>query len=96
VPIATFTLAVDKPFTNRETGAREADFIDVTAWRKLGELCAQHTRKGALVAVQGRIQIRAYDDSYGNRRKATELIAEDVRFLARSGQSASAAEEIPY
>ncbi len=49
-------------------------------------------------AVPGRIQIRAYDDSYGNRRKATELIAEDVRFLARSGHSAAAAaaDEIPY
>ena len=84
----TFTLAVDRPFTDRETGEREADFIDISTWRKLAENCAKYLAKGGQAAVVGRIKTRSYDDNQGVRRKAFEVDADDVRFLQRaSGDS---------
>ncbi|MBE3586748.1 single-stranded DNA-binding protein [Desulfofundulus thermocisternus] len=80
--VARFTLAVDRPFTNRQ-GEREADFIDIVVWQKQAEICSQYLGKGRLVAVEGRLQIRSYDDSQGVRRKTAEVVAEQVRFLDR-------------
>ncbi|NLA27346.1 MAG: single-stranded DNA-binding protein [Firmicutes bacterium] len=80
--VATFTLAVDRPFANRQ-GEREADFINIVTWDKLAENCANYLQKGRLVAVTGRLQIRSYDDREGNRRWITEVVARDVRFLER-------------
>ena len=84
-PVTTFTLAVDKPFVG-EDGKRGADFIDIVAWRKLAVVVAQNITKGRLVAVEGRLQIRSYNDQNGIRRKAAEVIANEVKFLtARTG-----------
>ncbi len=80
VPVTSFTLAVDRPFANAD-GQREADFIDCTAWRKLAETIAQHLAKGRLVAVEGRLQVRSYTAQDGTRRRAAEVICDDVRFL---------------
>ncbi|MCY0880729.1 MAG: single-stranded DNA-binding protein [Firmicutes bacterium] len=82
VPVASFSLAVDRPFTNQQ-GQKETDFIDCVAWRKLGETVANHLTKGRLVAVEGRLQIRSYDAQDGTKRKAAEVIADSVRFLDR-------------
>ncbi|MBE3587871.1 MAG: single-stranded DNA-binding protein [Thermoanaerobacteraceae bacterium] len=82
VAVARFTLAVDRPFTNKQ-GEREADFIDIVVWQKQAETCTQYLGKGRLVAVEGRLQIRSYDDSQGVRRKAAEVVADQVRFLDR-------------
>src|SRR5690606_33013703 len=82
VAVGSFTLAVDRPFTNQQ-GEREADFIDVVVWRGLAETVAQHLQKGRLVCVVGRLQIRSYEDRDGNRRKAAEVVASEVRFLDR-------------
>ena len=78
--VATFTLAVDRQFQNQQ-GQREADFIRIVAWRKLAEVCANNLQKGRLVAVEGRLQIRNYDDKDGNKRQIAEVVAENVRFL---------------
>lgn len=74
--VTTFTLAVNRKF-NRD----EADFIDCVAWRKTAENMAQYVGKGALVAVEGRIQVRNYQDKEGRKRWATEVVSDDVRFL---------------
>ena len=80
VAIASFTLAVDRPFTNQQ-GEKEVDFIPVVVWRKQAENCANYIGKGRLVAVEGRIQVRNYEGNDGQRRWVTEVIAENVRFL---------------
>ena len=77
--VANMTVAVDRPFV--KDGERETDFIDVVAWRKLAETCANHLTKGRLVAVDGRLQIRSYDDKEGVRRKVSEIVADNVQFL---------------
>lgn len=80
VATAKFNLAVDRPFTDSQ-GQRGADFIDIVTWRKLAETCANNLKKGRLVAVDGRLQVRSYDDNQGVRRKAAEVVADTVRFL---------------
>jgi len=80
--VTRLVLAVDRSFTNRQ-GEREADFIDIVVWQKLAETCANYLGKGRLVAVEGRLQIRSYDDSQGIRRRAAEVVADNVRFLDR-------------
>jgi len=80
IAVTSFTLAVNRPYTS-QSGEREADFIDIVTWRKLAETCANHLNKGRLVAVQGRLQVRSYDDREGIRRKAAEIVADQVRFL---------------
>lgn len=82
VAVANFRIAVDRPYTNRD-GERETDFIDIVTWRKLAEICAHNLNKGRLVAVDGRLQIRSYDDNQGVRRKAAEVVADNVQFLDR-------------
>jgi single-strand DNA-binding protein len=93
-PVTTFTLAVDKPFVG-EDGKRGADFINIVAWRKLAEVVAQNITKGRLVAVEGRLQIRSYDDQNGIRRKAAEVIANEVKFLDRPKQEQTYEPEEP-
>ena len=81
-PVASFTLAVDRPFANQQ-GERQTDFIDIVAWRRLAEQVTQHLTKGRLVAVEGRLQIRSYETQDGQKRKAAEVVADAVRFLDR-------------
>ncbi len=88
-PVASFTLAVDRPFTN-QAGERETDFIDIVAWRKLADQVSQHLSKGRLVAVEGRLQIRSYETQDGQKRKVAEIVADAVRFLDRKGATAAA------
>ncbi|HOV80844.1 MAG TPA: single-stranded DNA-binding protein [Bacillota bacterium] len=86
VAVARFTLAVDR--RQVKDRARETDFIDIVVWQKQAETCANYLGKGRLVAVEGRLQIRSYDDSQGIRRKAAEVVAETVRFLDRAREGA--------
>ena len=79
--VCTFTLAVDRSFKSAN-GERETDFIPVVAWRQLGENCAQYLAKGKLAAVDGRLQLRRYEDKDGSKRTAAEVIADNVRFLS--------------
>ncbi|WP_059040645.1 single-stranded DNA-binding protein [Paenibacillus rubinfantis] len=80
VAITQFNLAVDRPFTSNG-GEREADFIPIVTWRQLAENCANYLRKGRLAAVEGRIQVRSYDNNEGKRVYVTEVVADNVRFL---------------
>jgi len=80
VATCSFTLAVERNYSNSK-GEREADFIPIVTWRQIAETCAKYLRKGLLVAVDGRIQVRSYDNNEGRRVYVTEVIAENVRFL---------------
>ena len=91
-PVASFTLAVDRPFVNQQ-GERATDFIDIVAWRRLAEQVTQHLAKGRLVAVEGRLQIRSYETQDGQKRKVAEVVADAVRFLDRKPGAPTAAAE---
>lgn len=75
-----FTLAVQRRFANAQ-GVREADFINIVAWRQLAENCAKYLAKGIKCAVEGAIQTRSYDAQDGTKRYVTEIIADSVEFL---------------
>jgi single-strand DNA-binding protein len=79
--VTKFNLAVNR-FSKQ--GERDADFIDIVTWQRQAEVVANYLGKGRLVAVEGRLQIRSYDDSQGIRRKAAEVVANTVRFLDRA------------
>jgi len=79
-PVCNFVLAVDRNFKNSE-GEREADFLPVVVWRKLAEICAEHLKKGRLVAVTGRIQVRHWEDDAAERHYVTEIVGDGVKFL---------------
>lgn len=80
VAVATFTLAVNRTFTN-QNGDREADFINCVVWRKPAENVANFLKKGSLAGVDGRLQTRNYEGQDGERVYVTEVQAESVQFL---------------
>ena len=84
--VCNFTIAVDRGFT-AQSGEREADFIPVVVWNKQAENVKNYLSKGSQVAVEGRIQVRNYDDQNGQKRYVTEVIANNVEFLGSKGSS---------
>ena len=101
--VASFTLAVDRPFLNPQ-GQREADFIPVVVWGKAAELIGNSCAKGHRLLVEGRLQIRQYDDKNGQRRWITEVIASGFDFIERKADAAAngrntmadMGEEVPF
>lgn len=79
--VCSMNLAVDRKFKNA-AGEKETDFIDIVAWRQLGENCANYLSKGKLAAVEGSLQIRSYEDKDGNKRRVAEVLADSVQFLS--------------
>ena len=77
--VTSFTLAVDRAYVKSGT-ERQTDFIDIVAWRGTAEFICRYFRKGQLMAVHGSIQMRTYTDTNGNKRKAFEIVADDVNF----------------
>ena len=80
--VATFTLAVDRPFSGAD-GKKEADFISCVVWGKAAELIGNSCVKGHRLCVEGRLQIRQYDDKNGQRRWITEVIVSGFDFVER-------------
>ena len=80
VSVATFTLAVNRTFTNAQ-GEREADFINVVVFRRQAENVNNYLFKGSLAGVDGRIQSRSYENQEGRRIFVTEVVADSVQFL---------------
>ena len=72
VSVTSITVAVDRKFSGED---KQADFIDVIAWRGTAEFICKYFRKGSMIAIQGYIQTRMYEDKNGNKRKAVEIVA---------------------
>lgn len=84
-PVASFTLAVDRDFGDKQT-----DFIDCVAWRGTGEFVDKYFSKGIMAIVSGRLQIRSWTDDNGNKRRSAEVVAEHVYFGESKRREASA------
>lgn len=80
VAVTTFSIAVERPFANQK-GEKEVDFIRIVTWRKQAETCANYLTKGRMVAVEGRLQLRSYEDRDGIKRTVAEVVASGVTFL---------------
>ena len=92
VHVASCRIAVDRDRKNKETGEREADFINVTAWRGLASFICQYFAKGDMIVVSGRLQSRNYEDKDGNKRTAYDVVAENIYFGASKKEGGSAPE----
>ena len=78
--VASFSVAVDRDWPNKETGEKETDFIDCVAWRQTGEFVSKYFEKGSMIVVSGRLQIRPWTDKDGNKRKTAEIVVDNVYF----------------
>lgn len=101
IAVASFSLAVNRPFTN-QAGEREADFINIVVWRKQAENVKNYLTQGSQVAVDGRLQTRSYEAEDGKKRYVTEVVADNVQFLdtkasrEANNQTASTSNPTPY
>lgn len=90
----SFRLAVQRRFANAQ-GVREADFLQIVAWRQTAELCAKYLAKGRKVGIEGNIQTRSYTAQDGTKRYVTEIIADNVEFLTPKGESTGGSYQQP-
>ena len=79
VAVASFTVAVDRDFGGQD-GQKETDFIDCVAWRQTGEFVSKYFTKGRMIVVDGRLQIRSWQDKDGNNRRTAEIVADHCYF----------------
>ena len=78
--VASFTIAVDRDFADKQSGEKETDFIECVAWRGTGEFVSKYFTKGRMIVVSGRLQVRKWKNKDGENRYSTEVIAENVYF----------------
>ena len=79
VSVTSFRIACDRDFKS-QSGEKETDWIDVVAWRSTAEFVSKYFTKGRMAIVEGRLQIRDWTDKEGNKRVATEVVADNVYF----------------
>lgn len=91
--VASFTLAVDRDFRDKQSGERATDFIDVVAWRSTGEFVSRYFTKGRMAVVEGRLQIRDWTDKDGNKRRSAEVVADSVYFGDSKREGGSCGQE---
>ena len=85
ITVASFTVAVDRDFA--QDGKKETDFIDCVAWRQTGEFVSKYFKKGNMIVVKGRLQIRNWNDKDGNKRKTAEVVADNCYFGSTKNDS---------
>ena len=78
-PVCSFSIACDRDFKS-QSGEKETDFFDVVAWRTTGEFVSKYFAKGRMVVIEGRLQIREWQDKEGNKRRSAEVVADNVYF----------------
>ena len=80
IPVASFTVAVDRDFGAKDGGEKQTDFINCVAWRSTADFVSKYFHKGSMAVVSGRLQIRQYQDREGNNRTAAEVVADNIYF----------------
>lgn len=88
VPFVRFSIAVNRAFSNQD-GQREADFINIIAWRKQAETICNYFDKGNQIAIEGRLQTGSYDDKDGNKRYTTDVVLDQFHFIESKAQRAA-------
>lgn len=96
--VTSFTLACDRDFKNQQTGEKEVDFIECVAWGGTAEMVEKYFKKGQMAVVTGRLQIRAWEDKNGQKRRTAEILVNSVYFCGskESGTQASSGADSTY
>jgi len=92
-PVVNFVIAVNRPKFG-DAQQSNADFINIVAWEKLAEICANYLTKGKLIAIDGALHVRSYEAKDGQKRKAYEVLAKTMKMLDRKSSGGAAAEEV--
>lgn len=87
--VASFTLAVDRDFSGKDSKEKETDFIDCVAWRNTAEFVSKYFSKGRMAVASGRLQIRTFTDKEGNKRRVAEVVADNVYFADSKKEASS-------
>ena len=95
-PVASFRVAVDRDFRDKNSGERVTDWIDVVAWRQTAEFVSHYFRKGRMAVVEGRLQTSSWTDKNGNRRDSLQVVADNIYFGDSQKQEGSSAPEQSY
>ena len=95
VPYTRFTIAVNRQFNNQD-GNRDADFINIVAWRKQAEVVCNYFDKGNQIAIEGRIQTGSYDAQDGTKRYTTDVVLDTFHFIESKNARNNANNETPY
>ena len=92
ISVCSFSIAVNRRFTKgaQEQGQQTVDFINIVTWRQNAEFVSRYFKKGNPILICGQIQTRSWTDNQGQRRTATEVVADEVSFVAPAGQSSQA------
>ena len=93
VPVVSFSIAVNRRYQSKDSGQQLTDFFNVTAWRGTAELVSRYFHKGSSICVVGSIQNRSWTDNQGQKRYATEVVADEVGFVENKSDSAGGASQ---
>ena len=93
--VASFSLAVERDFRDKTSGQKTTDFIDIVAWRQTGEFVSKYFTKGRMAVVEGRLQMRDWQDRDGNKRRSAEVVADNVYFGDSKRDGAPAGDYAP-
>ena len=94
--VTSFTLAVDRPYSGRNGNERQTDFIDCVAWRQTGEFVQKYFTKGQMCLVEGRLQLRDWNDKDGNKRRSAEVVVDNVEFTGSKKESGGSGNSNSY
>ena len=87
--VCSFSLANGRSYTQGSEKKEQTSYFDCVAWSKLGELITEYCKKGAQIAIEGRLQQRRWDDSEGNKKSKIEIVAENIQFLSKPKEQAA-------
>ena len=87
--VCSFSIAVNRRFAKAEQGQQNVDFINIVTWRQSAEFVCRYFKKGNPILVCGQLQTRSWTDNQGQKRYATEVVADEVSFVASAAQTGS-------
>ena len=87
IAVASFRLAVDRDFKDKDGGERKADFLNVIAWRQTGEFVSKYFSKGQMAVVSGKLQSGSYTDKDGKKHYTTDIVAENIYFCGSNSNT---------
>ena len=88
--VCSFSIAVNRRYTKADQGQQTVDFINIVAWRQQAEFVSRYFKKGNPILICGQLQTRTWNDNQGQKRYATEVVADEVSFVASAAQTAGA------
>lgn len=91
--VASFTIACERDFKDKQTGEKVTDFVDVVAWRSTAEFVSRFFTKGRMAVVEGRLQVRNWTDKEGNKRRSAEILADSIYFGASKKDDGAESDE---